>query len=112
MSAATTKLLADLAERGITLRAADGCLACSPASALTDDLRRRLMLAKAELLVLLDRGAAYGSESAHPNAVCLSCYGTRFVRLRNGRRSVCFGCERPAAAEIAGEDLGVIGGGA
>jgi len=49
-------------------------------------------------------------EGGRPNAVCLSCYGTRFVRLRNGRRSVCFVCEQPAQSEIEGEDAGVVGG--
>ena len=110
MSAATTKLLADLAERGITLRAADGRLACSPAAALTDELRRRIALAKAELLALLARGSASSCSNERPNAVCLSCYGTRFVRLSNGRRSVCFGCEGPAPSEIEGEDSGVVRG--
>jgi hypothetical protein len=50
--------------------------------------------------------------SARPNAVCLKCYGTRFVRLRDGRRSVCAACERPQPDQIVGEDDGVVGGAA
>lgn len=144
MSASTTMLLVELAQRGIRVRAADGRIACSPATALTDDLRRRIVIAKAELLELLGAPPAEKfalsplactdktaksppthpfvssvssqdralRENGRPVAVCLSCYGTRFVRLRNGRRSVCFGCEQPAQFEIAGEDAGVVGGAA
>lgn len=142
MSTSIVTLLAELAQLGIRLRAADGRIACSPAGALKDDLRQRIVLAKAELLALLSadsppnfagsplagtdrtakspaaatsvssgsasRGAT--SSSVRPNAVCLSCFGTRFVRLRNGRRSVCFGCEQPAPGQVVGEDEGAIGG--
>lgn len=142
MSAFTTALLAELAQRGIKVRVAEGRLACSPTTALTHDLRLRIVFAKAELLELLgaqttssfvqspqagtDRtdksptlppsvssvsGRQGGArEIGRPSAVCLSCYGTRFVRLSNGRRSVWLGCERPPANEILGEDDGVIGG--
>lgn len=50
-----------------------------------------------------------GEPGARPEAVCLSCFGTCFVRLRNGRRAVCFGCEQPEDDEIEGRDSAVRG---
>jgi hypothetical protein len=43
-----------------------------------------------------------------PMVACLSCGGAHFVRLKNGRRSVCARCERTSPEEIAGSDDGMV----
>jgi hypothetical protein len=48
--------------------------------------------------------------AGRPNAVCMSCGGVRFVRLKNGRRSVCAICERPEPDDVAGDDEGYLSG--
>ena len=51
-----------------------------------------------------------GSSDIAPEVVCVSCLGHRFVRLKSGRRSVCWGCEEPQPDEIEGDDVGLVGG--
>jgi hypothetical protein len=124
VSAATTTLLAELAQRGITVRAADGRLACSPASALTDDLRRRLAAAKTELIIALSgaepassaqprtggadttgresrsdlAGGSVRSQAAtHPRAPltpCRACGSPTFWAMKGGATWICNGCHK------------------
>jgi len=117
-------LVAELRGLGVELVASADTLRFRPKSSLSPDLLSRLARAKCDVIDVLrgglvsdaalgagaaQRGADSRRAASRPNAVCLSCYGTRFVRLRNGRRSVCFGCEGPAPSEIEGEDSGVVG---
>lgn len=118
-------LVSELRQLGVELVPDGDKVRFRPKSALSPELLTRLAQVKRDVIdVLLDCATrnsvpAAGAEqqsvalrraAGRPNAVCLSCYGTRFVRLRNGRRSVCFGCERPATDEIVCEDNGAIGG--
>jgi hypothetical protein len=43
------------------------------------------------------------------DALCMTCYGTVFVRLNNGRRCVCPTCEAVRPEDVDGLDHGYAG---
>jgi hypothetical protein len=62
-------LLADLTERGFTLRVAAGQLAISPASSLTQEDREVIKASRADLLILLSPAEPWDAATAHRLAV-------------------------------------------
>lgn len=108
-------VLARLAMLGVNVDVEDGRLRLSGMKTPPpEDLRAAFLQARDGIVELLR--AQGGSmrpvdgSSAACEVLCLSCYGTTFVRLRNGRRSVCPQCERVEPSDIAGLDSGCPGG--
>lgn len=107
-------LLAELAMLGVGIELRGEELILHRASRVTEPLRARLRLCRPAVVALLQSqgGSMLPVSSAtvpHRDAMCLSCSGTTFVRLRNGRRSVCPVCEGVEPSEIAGLDSGYLG---
>lgn len=108
-------ILVELAMLGVDVEVVRGELRLRRGRAIPPDLARRLRDAKPQIIAHLAeqggvRNPLEGARSRWPsrNAACLSCGGSLFVRLRNGRRSVCLICERPKHDDIVSADGGVV----
>ena len=104
-------LLVELAMLGVSVDVNGDRLVVHGVSRVSDVLRARLRAERDAVIALLksrdgSMRPAEGPAKPRPDVLCLSCYGTTFVRLRNGRRSVCPECERVQPSEIAGIDSG------
>lgn len=111
-----TFVLVELAMRGVDASVVDGQLRLRNASRLSPELAEQIREVKPALIELLNeqggeiapvRETAPSWPSA--NVACLSCGKALFVRLRNGRRSVCLICEKPKHEDILGADGGIVG---
>ena len=111
-----TFVLVELAMLGVDASVVDGQLRLRNASRLSPELAEQVRQVKPALIELLnEQGGAIaplrGGAPSWPSSdvACLSCGKALFVRLRNGRRSVCLICEKPKHEDILGADNGIVG---
>lgn len=124
-------VLAEAANLGIRLRVVAGRLRFAPASSVTPSLQAALAECKQAIVERLGGSRSGGGEVAEPPParampgrgvplsvlnsepyadrwpvapqVCCTCWGTRFVDLRDGRRWACFTCAAPEAGDVVAE---------